>query len=99
MTKYRICISKDEVNFFWIVVDNSKRLIMNPTDEDLKETKIKYYDTTNICPICRKENSCNSELTEKSILYTGNACHIKNTGQVVCFRHWARNENMVHIIA
>lgn len=57
----------DEKNFFWIVVDRGK-LIKNPTEEDLKGTKITSYNKTNICAMCRKDGN----ITDNSILYPGN---------------------------
>ncbi len=69
MVKYRISVSIDEKNFFWIVIDNGK-FIRNP--ENIKGTKLISYNKTNICPICRKDNN----ITDKSILYP------KNTRQI-----------------
>lgn len=54
MSKHRISVSIDGKNFFWIVVDNGK-FIRNPTKEDRMGTKLKCYNKTNICSICRKE--------------------------------------------
>lgn len=68
MTKYRIHVSFDEINFFWVVMDNGM-LIANPTKEDLYGTKLKKYNKTNICDRCREEN----KITDNSILYSGNA--------------------------
>lgn len=71
MSKHKIYISKDRKNFFWIVVDRQK-LILNPTEEDLKKTKSISYNRTNICPRCREEEERNGkELTDKSMLYPG----------------------------
>ena len=87
MSKYRISVTDEEKNF-WIVVDKGI-IIKNPTKNDLSGTKIVSYTKTNICHICRQEKEMfKKELTEQSILYPGNACHIKN--QVVCHRHWGR---------
>lgn len=71
MAKYRMSVSIDEKNFFWIVIDNGK-FIRNPTNEDIKKTKLISYNSTNICPICRKDNN----ITDKSILYPKNARQI-----------------------
>ena len=68
MSKYRISVSIDEENFFWVVVDQ-ERFIRNPTKEDLKETKLKYYSKTNMCHICREKNT----MTDSSIIHPGNA--------------------------
>ena len=68
MTKYRIYVSFDEINFFWVVIDNGM-LITAPTKEDLYGTKLKKYNKTNICDRCREEKN----ITGKSILYPGNA--------------------------
>lgn len=50
--KYKICVSFDIQNYFWVVVDNAK-FIRNPTEDDLKGTTERSYNPTNICPICR----------------------------------------------
>jgi len=72
MAKYRVLVSFDGKNFFWIVVDNGK-LINNPAKEDLKGTKFISYNKTNICPRCREEHERDGkELTDKSVLYPGN---------------------------
>lgn len=52
MAKYKISVSIDEKNFFWIVVDNGK-LIKNPSEGDLKNAMLKSYNKTNICTKCR----------------------------------------------
>lgn len=91
-TKYRIYISKDDKNYFWIVWDNGK-LIMNPTEDDLKYTEVKYYNKTNICSRCREYNEkYGRELTDKSILCPGNVHKEKDkdgnkTGKWICHRH------------
>lgn len=80
MVKYKVSVSFDEKNFFWIVVDNGV-LIKNPTKEDLKDAKNYLkgktisYNKTNICDKCREECKIGkiSELTEMSILYPGNS--------------------------
>lgn len=64
MSKYRILVSIDGENFFWVVVDK-ERFIRNPTTEDRIGTKLIYYNPTNVCSRCRKENN----VTDKSILY------------------------------
>lgn len=91
MSKYRISISFDEKNFFWIVVDNGT-FIRHPIKEDLIDTKLKYYNKTNICNKCRE---CN-DITDKSILYPLKAYKEKDkngneTGRWVCTRCWSKN--------
>ena len=92
MSKYRMSVSFDEKNFFWIVIDKEK-LIKNPTKEDLIGTKLKYYNKTNICDICREENKREGKkLTYKSVLYPKNALHEKDnngkeTDKWICHRH------------
>lgn len=93
MAKYRELVSFDEKNFFDIVIDNG-RLIMNPTRDDLKGASPRYYNLTNVCPVCRKEwkRGDISELTEKNILYSGNALREtcengKKIEKWVCHRH------------
>ncbi len=91
MTKYKIKVSIEENNSFWIVVDDG-RFIRSPTQEDLKGAKITSYSEDNICPICREENS----ITDKSILYPRNANRDmdKNGNKIdewVCKRHSLRN--------
>ncbi len=90
MSKYRISVSIDGENYFWIVIDRH-RLIKNPTKDDLIGTKLISYNKTNICHRCREENN----IPYESILYPGNACHERDketgewreTGEWVCFRH------------
>lgn len=91
--RYKIFISKDEQNFFWITIDNG-RVTWNPTEEDLKYTIVKSYNRTNICEICKEEN----KITDKSILYPGNAKKWINkegmrTDKWICSKHWARYYN------
>lgn len=99
MSKYRIKVSFDGENFFWIVIDNGK-LIKDPTKEDLKETKLKFYNKTNICDKCREELKIEyKELIDKSILYPGNAVHNidekgNRTEEWVCLKHYGRNYNI-----
>ena len=93
MTKYKISISIDEQNSFWIVVNNGN-IINNPTKEDLIGAKPKYYNKTNICPRCRKENN----ITIKSILYPGNSRRDtdkegKKIEEWVCSRHGLNHYN------
>ena len=96
MAKYRISVSFDEKNFFWIVIDNGK-FIMYPTNEDRMGTKLISYNKTNICPICREESKRDGrELTDKSILYPKNAGletgkEGDNTREYVCLMHCARD--------
>jgi len=68
MTKYKIHVSFDGINYFWIVVDR-EIFIRNPTEEDLKYATEKSYNNTNICSICREKNN----ITDNSILYPKNA--------------------------
>lgn len=90
MTKYKIYVSIDEKNFFWIIIENGNIINKNPTREELgKITRTISYNKTNICPICRKENT----ITDKSILYPGNALREKDrygnkTEERVCNNHW-----------
>lgn len=92
MAKYKIFVTIDEQNKFWIVVNNGK-FIRNPTEEDIKGTKVLYYNQTNICPICRKEYKIDGKkLTNKSILYPKNARHDTDkdgnkTEEYACYRH------------
>ncbi len=89
MVKCRISVSIDGENFFWIVVGRDI-FIKNPTKEDLKGTKLKYYNPTNICPRCRDEYEKDGiELTDKSILCPGKAYIEKDkdgkeTGKWIC---------------
>jgi hypothetical protein len=98
MSKYRISVSIDGENFFWIVVDKG-RFIRNTTDENLIGSKLKSYNKTNICIRCREESEREEkELTDKSILYPKNACKEKDkngneTGEWVCTKHWLINYN------
>lgn len=95
MTKYRISVSIDGENFFWIVVDNEK-FIRNPTKEDLMGTKLKSYNNTNICPRCREgyeREGC--KLTDKSILYPKNALRerdIVGNETCVCKKCYSRDD-------
>lgn len=94
MSKYRISVSIDEKNFFWIVVDNG-RFIRNPTKEDLMGTKLKSYNKTNICSRCREENG----ITDNSILYPGKAYREKDknrkeTGRWTCSKCYFKNINI-----
>lgn len=94
MTKYRESVSFDRINFFWIVIDNG-RLVMNPTKDDLLGTKMKRYNDTNICPICREEKETDKrELIVDNILYPKNAGYRKETREWLCKKHWSnRNPN------
>jgi len=96
MSKYKISVSLDEKNFFWIVVDRQK-FIRNPSEEDLKDAKNYlngkspiFYNKTNICPRCREEYERDGKkLTDNSILYPGNEKREMNkvggwTGKWVC---------------
>lgn len=96
MAKYRIYTSVDGENYFWIVVDNGM-IVRNPIKEDLEGTKLKTYNQTNICPRCREDMKIDGkELTDKSILYPGNArIYVNKEGKRteiwVCNRHWGRD--------
>ncbi len=89
MTKYRISVSFDKENFFWVVVDQG-RFIRNPTKEDLIGTKLKSYNKTNICDRCREQNN----ITDKSILYPGSVCIEKDKdGNIIgcdCRNCWGK---------
>lgn len=91
--RYKIIISTDEQNFFWITIDDGI-VAWNPTGEDLKGAIVKSYNKTNMCELCIKENN----ITDKSILYPGNAKKWINregvrTDKWVCNKHWARDYN------
>lgn len=94
MTKYKVRISIDEENFIWIIVENGKVINRDACREELVKirTKENFYNMTNICPICRKENN----ITDKSILYPKNAFHNvdengKKIDEWVCYIHYKRN--------
>lgn len=84
MAKHKISVSFDEKSYFWIVVDNGK-FIRNPTEDDLRDAKLKEYNKTNICEICRMVNN----IIDKSILYPKNARQFNINGKNVwcCERH------------
>lgn len=93
MTKYRITVSIDEKNYFWMVVDRGM-LITNPTENDLRGAISISYNKTNICPKCREDDN----VADNSILYPGNARHEKDkdgkeTGEWICTRHNRRDYN------
>lgn len=93
MTIYKIHISIDEKNSFWIIVKNGKIVSKNPTNEELTKTTIRSYDKTNICHVCREEK----RITDNSILYPGNARREYNkegndTGRWICRDCWRRND-------
>lgn len=92
MSKYRISVSIDGENFFWIVADKG-RFIRNPTKEDLIGARITSYNKTNICDRCREDNI----VTDNSILYTGKAYReydkYRNwTERWLCKNCWNKNE-------
>jgi len=94
MTKYKVYISIDEKEYFWVIVENGKVINRNATREELEKitTKVRYYNKTNICPTCRKENN----ITDNSILYPKNTCHRidkngKDTEEWVCCNHRRRD--------
>ena len=94
MTRYKIYVSIDGQNFFWIIVENGKIINKNPAKEDLGDAKAKYYNKTSVCPRCREEGN----ITDDSILYPKNSYHEKNkdgkeTGEWICPRHWRRDYN------
>ena len=72
MTKFKIRVSFDEKNFFWIIVENGKIVNMNPTKEDLADIKLRSYNKTNTFDRCKEEYERNGkELTDNNILYPG----------------------------
>ena len=77
-------MSIDEKNFFWVVANDMFR----PTKIIWSQDTIisKHYNRTNMYPRCREENN----ITEKSILYPGNADG-KKTDDMVCKAHSLRN--------
>lgn len=88
MAKYKILVKLGDQNQFWILIANDKKLIRNPTEEDIKDAKLKSYSDTNICPECVKEN----KIIDKSILYPGNAYRRtdetgRKTKEFLCQRH------------
>ncbi len=90
---YNTFVMIDGQNKFWVVVKNG-RFIRNPTEKDLERAKIKSYSSTNICPICmdKWKRGDISELTDDSILYSGNARHKTDvrgikTEEWVCTKH------------
>lgn len=91
--KYKIHVSIDKQNQYLVVIKNG-RLIRNPTEEDLIGANLKSYNSTNVCPECRKENN----ITDKSILFPGNV--LRNTAEKgnkvnewLCKRHGLNNYN------
>lgn len=92
MTKYTISTSFDKKDYFWIVIENGKIINRNPNKEDIIGIRIMSYNNTNICLECRKKNEKDGfVLTDKSILYPGNAIHEKDndgkeTGEYICKR-------------
>lgn len=85
---YKVRVSKDGHNFFYIIVKDVKIINTKPTDEELKCAKPISYNDTNICPICRDEN----RITDRSILYPKNVLHDTDetgnkTDKRVCLRH------------
>lgn len=101
MTKYKIIVSFDEKNFFWIVLDKGT-FIRNPTEKDLIGARPRYYNKTNICHICReKKEKEEIELTDKSILYPGNSLRYKcknKSEEWICHRCYniKRDKNKRH---
>lgn len=87
--KYKIFVDMDEQNKFWIVIHKGD-FVSNPTEEDLKDSELKYYSKTNICPLCKKEyDEERKELTYRSILYPNNALCTQVDGIKIwyCQRH------------
>lgn len=82
MSIYKINVSKDGINFEWVVI-NGGRVIWNPTEEDLKNAVPKSYSKTNICHICRIKN----EITDNSKLYPTNVTEGEITREHVCKHH------------
>lgn len=99
MAKYRISVSFDEKNFFWIITQDGRIINRSPTKEGLIGVMIRSYNKANVCPICREEYERNGkELTDKSILYPGNAKREKDkngkeTGRWICVRHKSKYYN------
>lgn len=94
MSIYKVHISIDGENFFWIIVENKKIINKNPSKEELAKitTRVHFYNKTNICPICKENNN----ITDNSILYPKNAlCEIdKNrnqTGERICKSCYGKN--------
>lgn len=93
MTKYKVYVTIDENNSFWIITENSKIISRNPIKEELdKVSRTVGYNKTNICPRCREEN----KISDKSILYPGKANHDidkngKKTEEWVCKTHGLRH--------
>lgn len=95
MVKYKVRISIDGENFFYVIIENGKVINRNAIREDLVKimTKELYYNETNICPICREEKErYGIELSDRSILFPKNSRHKKNEcGEIcdiyVCNRH------------
>lgn len=93
MTKYKVRMSIDEKEYFWVIMENSKTINRNADRDELVKIKTKHilYNMTNICPICREENN----ITDKSILYPGNSRHEtdkngKKIDEYVCRIHGLR---------
>lgn len=75
MSICKINVSTDEKEYFWIIVENKKIINMNATREEIRKiSRTIYYNPTNVCPICREEK----EITDRSILYPGNARKYKD---------------------
>lgn len=97
--KSKIYTSFDGKNFFWIVTENGKIINKNPIEEDLIGIKEYSYNKINICYICRdKKEKEEIELTDKSILYPGNAYQERDkngkaTGKWTCPKHWKRDRD------
>lgn len=94
----RINASYDEKNFFWVIYDSrTKTLIQNPSEEELKGTKLVEYNPTNICPLCREYcKKQKIDLTYKNILYPKNVGRdVNEEGERiekwVCFNHAKNN--------
>lgn len=97
MTRYkksRVFVRIDDQNKFWIIAENYKIINKNPTKEEMSRTNHMNYNLTNICPRCREEyeRGDRDKLTDKSILYPGNARQEvgkngKITGEYVCNNH------------
>lgn len=87
--RYRIPVSFDGKKFFWLVMDKG-RFIRNPTKDDLYGTQLLRYNSTNVCPICRKEYESGKipELTDKSLLYPKNVRYYGN--DAYCTSHKER---------
>lgn len=94
---YKTFVTIDEQNKFWVVMKNGI-FIRNPTKKDLERAKTKSYSPTNICPVCREEwkRGEMSELTDDSILYSGNALHETDINGRKMEEYVCRTHGIIH---